>query len=65
MSLSKKAHYYTFRSWMFTDWLIAVGGISKSMYFLGRIVSHFVAARLYYAAMIQDLFMVQKSVTFE
>ena len=45
--------------YMLTNWLIDMGGISKAIYFGGLILAHFVASRMYKAALIQTLFMVQ------
>ena len=44
---------------MITEWLIDMGGISRAIYFLGLIIAHFFALRMYKAALIQDIFMVQ------
>ena len=43
MSLSSKTHVYSFNTYMLTEWLIDMGGISKALYFGGLIVAHFVA----------------------
>ena len=43
---------------MLTDWFIDIGGISRTLYLGGMIISHFVAARMYNAALIQAVFMV-------
>ena len=37
-----------------------MGGFSKALYFGGMIISHFVALRMYKAALISDVFMVQR-----
>ena len=66
MKLSKKAHVYSYSTYMLTDWLIDMGGISKALYFGGLIIAHFVALRLYKAALMQDIYLVQnKSVVEE
>ena len=36
-----------------------MGGISKSFYFGGMIIAHIVALRMYKAALISDIYMVQ------
>ena len=46
-------------TYMLTNWLIDVGGISKALYFGGLMIAHFVALRAYKAALIGDVFMVQ------
>ena len=58
LSLSQKAHVYYFSTYMLTDWLIDMGGISKAIYFGGLIIAHFVALRMYKAALMQDIFLV-------
>ena len=58
MRLGSKAHFYSSSTYMITNWLIDIGGISKAMYFAGMIISHFVALRAYKTALIGATFMV-------
>ena len=51
MKLIKKVHVYSFSTYNITDWLIDMGGISKALYFGGLVVAHFVAMRMYKAAL--------------
>ena len=60
MSWSKRAHLYTISSYSLADWLIDMGGISRAIYFAGLVAAHFIALRLYKAALIQDIFMFQQ-----
>ena len=60
LKLSKKAHLYKQTVYMLTDWFIDIGGISRTLYIGGMIISHFIAARMYNKALIQALFMVQE-----
>ena len=59
LKVSKKAHMFQTTTYMLTNWLIDVGGISKALYFGGLMIAHFVALRAYKAALIGDVFMVQ------
>ena len=61
MRLGSKAHFYSSSTYMITNWLIDIGGISKAMYFAGMIISHFVALRAYKNALIGASFMVQRN----
>ena len=49
--LVNQAHLYAFSTYRITDWLIDMGGISKALYFGGLLVAHFVAKRMYRAAL--------------
>ena len=49
--LVNQAHLYGFSTYRITDWLIDMGGISKALYFGGLLVAHFVAKRMYRAAL--------------
>ena len=60
--LGRKAHLYSFNTYMLTEWLIDIGGISKAMYFAGLVLAHFFAERLYRAALMKDIFLVQENV---
>ena len=60
LRLGAKAHFYSSSTYMLTNWLIDIGGISKALYFGGMIIAHFVALRAYEAALIGDSFMVQR-----
>ena len=60
LQVSEKAYLYSTTTYMLTNWLIDIGGISKALYFGGLIISHFVALRAYKAALIGDVFMVQQ-----
>ena len=60
MLLTTQAHLYAFSTYRITDWLIAMGGISKALYFGGLLVANFVAKRMYRAALMQDIFLVQE-----
>ena len=58
MRLGKNSHVYNLSAYKITDCMIAMGGISKSLYFGGMIVAHVVALRMYKAALIQDIYMI-------
>ena len=49
---------FAFSTYRITDWLIDMGGISKAIFFGGLLVAHFVAKRMYRAALMQDIFLV-------
>ena len=59
LQVDEKAYLYSTTTYMLTNWLIDMGGISKALYFGGLMISHFVALRAYKAALIGDVFMVQ------
>ena len=40
------------------NWAIDVGGISRALFFAGMVFAHFVALRMYRAALISDIFMI-------
>ena len=42
------------------DFMIAIGGLSRTVYFIGMFAAHFVAQMLYKKALIQDMFLWQK-----
>ena len=58
MNWSKRAHLITLNSYSLADWLIDIGGISRAIYIGGLVAAHFIAQRMYKAALIQDIFMV-------
>ena len=58
LKLGKNAHVYNLSGYGITEWMIDIGGISRSLYFGGMILAHFVALRLYKAALIEDIYMV-------
>ena len=58
LQVGEKAFMYKTTTYMLTNWLIDIGGISKALYFGGLVISHFVALRAYKAALIGDVFMV-------
>ena len=58
LKVSSEAHMFHMTSYMLTNWLIDVGGISRALYFGGLMIAHFVALRAYKAALIGDVFMV-------
>ena len=60
LRIGEEAHIYSKSTYMLTNWLIDVGGISKALYFGGMVISHFVALRAYKAALIGDVLMVQE-----
>ena len=59
LSLGQVAHQYSVSAYSLTNWMIDMGGISKSFYFGGMIIAHIVALRMYKAALISDIYMVQ------
>ena len=60
LKIGDEAHIFSTTTYMLTNWLIDVGGISKALYFGGMVISHFVALRAYKAALIGDVLMVQE-----
>ena len=58
MNWSKRAYLITLNSYSLADWLIDIGGISRAIYIGGLVAAHFIALRMYKAALIQDIFMV-------
>ena len=59
MKYSKKAHHYSTSQFTLVEFLIIMGGMSKSLYFVGMITVHIMVERIYRAALMQEMFMVQ------
>ena len=59
IKIGQEAHLYSQSAYTLTSWMIDMGGISKSFYFGGMIIAHIVALRMYKAALISDIYMVQ------
>ena len=58
--LGKRTHFYSQTKYTMTQWAIDIGGFSRAMFVLGMVFAHFVAIRLYKAALITDTFLVQE-----
>ena len=59
IKLGQGAYLYSQSAYTLTSWMIDMGGISKSFYFGGMIIAHIVALRMYKAALISNIYMVQ------
>ena len=59
LKMGEYAHLYSQQAYSLTNWMIDMGGISKAIYFTGMILAHIVALRMYKAALISDMYMVQ------
>ena len=57
--LGKNTHMFKQSVYTLAEWAIDIGGISRALFFGGMVFAHFVALRMYRAALIGDIFMVQ------
>ena len=56
--LSQNAYIvHNFETYTLADFMIAIGGLSRTVYFIGMFAAHFVAQMLYKKALIQDMFL--------
>ena len=59
--LSQSAYIVqSFETYTLADFMVAIGGLSRTVYFIGMFAAHFVAQMLYKKALIQDMFLWQK-----
>ena len=51
-------HVYKREAYTLIQWLIDMGGISRSLYYGGMIIAHLIATQAYKAALISKIYMI-------
>ena len=60
--LGEHAHFFDKEAYTLTDWMIDMGGISRSCFIGGMVIAHVVASHMQQAQLISKIYSVQRTV---
>ena len=60
--LGENAHFFDKEAYTLTDWMIDMGGISRSCFIGGMVIAHVVASHMQQAQLISKIYSVQRTV---